>query len=90
MAVLRKENAALRLANSEATVKLENCQQSALFTQQLNALDWEGDLLRQLTAVRSSMEPLRQQMAELQDADHYQKEEAVRERAGLQARVLEL
>jgi chaperonin cofactor prefoldin len=88
--VLRRENAALRLASSEATVKLENYQQTALFSQQLDALDWEGDLLRQLTAVRSSMEPLRQQMTELQETDHYQREEAVRERAGLQARVLEL
>jgi hypothetical protein len=90
VAVLRKENASLRLASSEATAKLENCQQGVLFGQQLQALDWEGDLLRELTAVRSSLEPLRQQVVDLQETDHFQRESAVRERAALQARVMEL
>lgn len=59
LSVLRKENAALRLASNEAAAKLENSQQNTLFNQQMESLDWEGDLIKQLTAVRSSLEPLR-------------------------------
>lgn len=78
VALLRKENSALRLNSSEAAAKFENSQQNALLSQQLESLDWEGDLIRQLTAVRSSLEPLRQQMAEINETDRYQQEEVVR------------
>ena len=46
--------------------------------------------MRQLAAVRASLDPLHQQIAQLQETDLFQREEGARERAGLQARVLEL
>lgn len=80
----------MKLANSEAIARLENCQQGVAFGQQLQSMDWEGDLLREVTAMRNNLEPLRQQINELHHTDIYSRENAARERANLQARVLEL
>jgi hypothetical protein len=52
--------------------------------------DWEAELLREMIAVKANLEPLRQQIGELQEMNFYEKEQSVRERTNLQTHVLEL
>ena len=43
-----------------------------------------------MIAVKSNLEPLRQQISELQELNIYEKEQAIREKANLRTQVLEL
>lgn len=52
--------------------------------------EWENELIQDLVIVKSNMEPLRLQIAELQEMNFYEKEQNVRERANLQTRVMDL
>lgn len=86
---LRKDNAQLRLANSDLALRLENAERSAQ-TGPAAAWDWEADLVQEMIQVRANLEPLRQQIGELQELNLYEREQSVRERTTLHARVLEL
>lgn len=43
-----------------------------------------------MIAVKANLEPLRQQISELQELNIYEREQSVRERTNLHTRVLEL
>lgn len=52
--------------------------------------DWETDLIQEMIAVKSNLEPLRQQISELQELNIYEKEQSIREKTNLRTQVLEL
>lgn len=52
--------------------------------------DWEADLIQEMIAVKSNLEPLRQQISELQELSIYEKEQVIREKTNLRTQVLEL
>lgn len=88
--LLRKENSQLKLANNELALRLENVEKNAQFGQSLQSFDWEADLVQEMIQVKANLEPLRQQIGELQELNLYDREQSIRERTTLQARVLEL
>jgi hypothetical protein len=88
--LLRKENAQLRLASSELALRLENAENGAQWQQQQPSFDWEAELVQEMIQVKANLEPLRLQIGELQELNLYDREQAIRERTALQARVLEL
>ena len=52
--------------------------------------DWEAELVQEMVSVKANLEPLRQQISELQDMNIYEKEQSMRERTNLKTQVLEL
>ena len=52
--------------------------------------DWEAELVQEMVSVKANLEPLRQQISELQDMNIYEKEQSMRERTNLRTQVLEL
>jgi hypothetical protein len=90
IALLRKENSSLKIANNDFSLKLENAEKNTQFNKNLQSYDWEADLVQEMINVKANLEPLRQQISEMQDLNVYEKEQAIRERTNLQTRVLEL
>ena len=47
-------------------------------------------MVQEMVSVKANLEPLRQQISELQDMNIYEKEQSMRERTNLKTQVLEL
>lgn len=62
VALLRKENAQLRLTSSELALRLENADKGAQWQQQQPSFDWEAELVQEMIQVKANLEPLRQQI----------------------------
>lgn len=90
ISLLRKENSAMKIANNDLALKLENIEKNAQFNKNLQNYDWEADLVQEMINVKANLEPLRQQINELQEFNIYEKEQSVRDRTNLQTRVMEL
>ncbi len=71
VAALRKENSQLKLTNNDLALRLENVEKTAQFGKQLQHFDWEADLVQEMIQVKANLEPLRQQIGELQELNLY-------------------
>lgn len=80
----------MKIANNDLALKLENFEKNAQFNKNLQNYDWEADLVQEMINVKANLEPLRQQINELQEFNIYEKEQSVRDRTNLQTRVMEL
>ena len=77
----------MKIANNDLTIKLETMEQNS--SDAPIKVDWETNLVQEMVAVKSNLEPLRQQISELQELNVYEKEQAIRERAHLRTQVME-
>jgi DNA repair exonuclease SbcCD ATPase subunit len=90
ISMLRKENSALKILNNDLSLKMESLEKNVHHNNNYQNYDWEADLVQEMIAVKANLEPLRQQISELQEMNFYEKEQSVRERTNLQTHVLEL
>lgn len=70
IATIRKENSALKIANNDLLIKIESLEKNISQTLP-QKFDWEADLVQEMIAVKSNLEPLRQQISELQELNIY-------------------
>jgi len=79
ISLIRKENTTLKLGNSDLSLKIESLEKIAHSSSRNNPnYDWEADLVKEMIAVKANLEPLRQQIGELQEMNFYEKEQSVR------------
>ena len=65
ISALRKENSNLKIGSNDLSIKLEAAEKNISYNHQPK-FDWEADLVQEMIAVKSNLEPLRQQISELQ------------------------
>jgi hypothetical protein len=71
VSALRKDNSALKVANNELLIKLDHADKNTTHNSEPQKFDWEADLVQEMIAVKSNLEPLRQQISELQELNIY-------------------
>ena len=76
--------------NNQLMIKLENEKSSSGNMIPQQKFDWEAELVQEMVSVKANLEPLRQQISELQEMNIYEKEQSIRERTNLRTQVLEL
>lgn len=87
---LRKENSSLKISNNDLALRLESADRNTQFNKELQNFDWEAELVQEMVRVKANLQPLREQISEMQSLSQYEKEQAIRDRTNLQTRVLEL